>query len=266
MPNAEELIAHGDIASATAALQDVIRKEPGEGKHRIFLAQLLCLAGDWKRAVAQLRLSAELDPAAIPMAQTYREAIVCEVFRQKVFAGEADPLVMGRPEPWLALVVGANRKLASGEAEAAAALRDQAFEVAPARAGWLNDAPFDWVADADMRLGPVLEIIVNGKYFWLPFDAMASITFDPPEDLRDLVWAPATLELPNEGKMAALVPVRYPATVDGGDPAELMARKTTWTEAGAGTFVGSGQRTLSTDGGDTALLGVSSIAMDLQDG
>jgi type VI secretion system protein ImpE len=37
------------------------------------------------------------------MAQTYREGIICEVFREKVFSGEKDPLIFGEPVEWLAL-------------------------------------------------------------------------------------------------------------------------------------------------------------------
>ena len=261
MANPEELIRQGDIASALAALQDVIRSNPGNAKHRVFLFQLLCLMGDWKRAVAQVRLAAELDPAAIPMAQTYREAIICEVYREKVFAGEKDPLVLGEPQPWIALLVEANRLLAAGNSAQAADLRDKAFEAAPTASGTLNDTPFEWIADADMRLGPILEVIVNGKYYWLPFDNIATISFDPPEDLRDLVWAPAMLSLPNEGRMAALVPTRYPGTTKTDDTAALMSRATVWTDAGGETFVGTGQRILTTDTAEIPLLETKSITL-----
>ena len=43
------------------------------------------------------------DPTALTMAQTYREAIICEVYREKVFAGEKAPLDFGEPQEWLAL-------------------------------------------------------------------------------------------------------------------------------------------------------------------
>ena len=31
-------------------------------------------------------------------------------------------------------------------------------------------SPFDWVADADPRLGPVLEAYIDGKYYWVPLE------------------------------------------------------------------------------------------------
>ncbi len=36
-----------------------------------------------------------------------------------------------------------------------------------------------------MRLGPVIEAMVNGRYFWVPFAAIGELDFDPPADLRD---------------------------------------------------------------------------------
>ena len=43
--------------------------------------------GEWDRALTQLTAAAELDPLAVPMAQTYRAAIRCEMLRERVFAG-----------------------------------------------------------------------------------------------------------------------------------------------------------------------------------
>src|SRR5690606_40769521 len=62
---------------------------------------------------------------------------------------------------------------------------DLAFEAAPASAGMLDGKPFEWIADADMRLGPVIEAIINGKYFWLPFASVARLDLEAPADLRD---------------------------------------------------------------------------------
>ena len=54
----------------------------------MFLFQLLGVMGQWERAATQLKVAAELDPA-MPMVQTYREAIRCEWCADEVFAGSA---------------------------------------------------------------------------------------------------------------------------------------------------------------------------------
>ena len=44
-----ELLKAGDPAGALAALQEKVRASPGDARLRIFLFQLLCVLGDWKR-------------------------------------------------------------------------------------------------------------------------------------------------------------------------------------------------------------------------
>lgn len=243
-------------------MQDKVRADPGDPKLRIFLFQLLCVLGDWKRAITQLKLCAELDPAAIPMAQTYREAIICEVFRGKVFSGEKDAMIFGEPSEWIALMGQALKAEAGGEAAKAARLRERAFEEAPASTGEINGARFDWIADADMRLGPILEIIVNGKYFWMPFSAIATLTAEDPADLRDAVWTACHLTLHNGGDFVALIPTRYPGTEKIDDDNAALSRSTNWSEIGDGCQIGFGQRLLATDAGDTAIMDLRLLRID----
>jgi type VI secretion system protein ImpE len=212
-------------------------------------------------------VSAELDPLALSMAQTYREAIICEVYREKVFAGEKSPLVFGEPQDWVALSIEALRLLAGGRADDAAALRAKAFEAAPATSGTLNDAPFEWIADADMRLGPLLEIIINGRYFWAPFSTIQEIRAEGPTDLRDLVWTPVSLKLGTGAEMVGLIPTRYAGTTVDGDEAAKLSRWTDWRDAGGGAFRGVGQRLLATDQGDVALWDLRRLVLgDAEDG
>ena len=56
----EEHLKSGDLAATLNALQDKVRSNPADAKLRIFLFQLLCVLGDWKRAITQLKLSAEM--------------------------------------------------------------------------------------------------------------------------------------------------------------------------------------------------------------
>lgn len=258
----EEHLKAGDPDLTLKTLQDKVRANPADARLRVFLFQLLCVLGDWKRAIAQLKLSAELDEAATMMAQTYREAIICEVYRQKVFAGEKEPLVFGEPQEWLALLIEAQKLLATGKADKAAELRARAFDMAPASSGEINGDRFEWIADADMRLGPVLEVVVNGRYLWLPFSSINTIVMEDPADLRDAVWTAATLTLVNGGEVVALIPTRYPGS-ESGDRNDLkLARATDWVDAGADTFIGLGQRLLTTDQSDIALMDVRTITFD----
>jgi type VI secretion system protein ImpE len=256
-----DLLKANDPEGALRVLREQVRAWPADPRLRVFLFQLLCVMGDWNRAITQLKLCAELDPEATTMARAYREAIICEVFREKVFAGQKEPLIFGEPKDWIALLVEALKALAQDDAARAATLRERAFAAAPETPGEINGTPFAWIADADMRLGPVLEVIVNGRYFWMPFLAIAVLRTEAPSDLRDTVWTPGHVTLRNGGEMVALIPTRYPSTpVEGGGAARL-ARTTDWIDTGEGTFRGIGQRLLATDTGETALMDLRSLQM-----
>ncbi len=262
--DATQLISEGKLAAALGALQDLVRKDAANPKFRVFLFQLLCVLGQWNRALTQLNVAAELDAATLPMAQTYREAIQCEALRAEIFSGQRAPLIFGQPQPWLVLLLEALKMDAAGEHARAADTRAAAFAQAPARAGSVNGEPFEWIADADQRLGPVLEAIVNGRYFWIPLDRVRRIVFDAPADLRDTVWTPVTFTWTNDATTVGLIPTRYSHTVAAGaaDDALLLARRTDWAGPGAGH--GLGQRMFTTDNGDYALMDVRSIDFDAE--
>jgi type VI secretion system protein ImpE len=162
--------------------------------------------------------------------------------------------LFGEPAPWMGVLLQANSLAGQGNYAAAAQLRDQAFDEAPASEGILDGEPFAWIADADSRLGPMLEVILDGKYYWVPFCRIARIVMDKPSDLRDLVWKPATFVWTNGGEAAAHIPTRYPGSEASTDDAIRMARKTDWTEQAGGYAIGLGQRLLATDAGEKSIL------------
>lgn len=259
---AEQSLREGRLQDALAELQAQVRKEPANARYRIFLFQLLAVLGHWERALNQLNVLGEMDAASLPMAQTYREAIRCELLRADVFAGRRSPLVFGDPEPWVALVLEALRLTAEGHPAQAQSARDQAFEAATATPGTLDGQPFEWLADADPRLGPVLEAIVNGRYYWIPFQRVRTIQLEQPTDLRDFVWMPAQFTWANGGETVGLIPARYPESHASADPLVQLGRKTEWLEGQAGVCLGLGQRMLATDRGEYSLLDIRQIELD----
>jgi type VI secretion system protein ImpE len=260
---AEESLREGDLEQALAQLQDRVRKNPAAAKERIFLFQLLSLLGQWERAANQLTVVGELDAKAAPMVQTYRAALGCEALRARVFAGAKTPLVFGDPSEWVARMIEALRLAAEGRAGDAEQLRAEALEHAPAVQGEIDGEPFEWIADADSRLGPVCEAIINGKYYWIPFNRLQVIAIEPPEDLRDFVWMPARLTFANGGESVALVPTRYPGSEAHAEGAIRMARKTDWVQISQASYHGLGQRMFATDAGEYALMAVRRIQIQL---
>jgi type VI secretion system protein ImpE len=263
---AEQALKDGDAQRALKLLTEQVRSHPQDAKLRVFLFQLLCVTGQWDRALNQLNVSLELDPGTLPMVQTYREAIGCETLRLQVFAGQKVPMLFGEPETWIALLIEAMLREGRGEPDAARQLREQALEQAPTTAGQIDGQAFEWIADADSRLGPTIEAVINGRYYWLPWNRLAKVDIEAPEDLRDAVWMPAHFEFTNGGDVVGLIPTRYPDTDLAAGDLLALARRTEWRERSPGEFVGLGQRLLTTDVGDHALMDVRSVVLDQRAG
>jgi type VI secretion system protein ImpE len=250
---AEISLKDGQLDDALAKLQDQVRKNPDVAKHRVFLFQLLAINGQWDRALNQLNVCGNLDASNLAMVQTYREAIRCEILREKIFNGETSPLVFGKPAEWIALLIEALKCSADQRFAEATALRSQAYELAPATRGTFNGKSFEWIADSDTRLGPVLEAVFNGRYYWIPFDRISAVEIEAPADLRDFVWLPAQFTWANGGSAFGLVPSRYPGSEKCQDTAVRLAKKTEWQEPAEGHYYGFGQRVFTTDTEDYAL-------------
>lgn len=249
---ADDLLRAGDLDGARRVLVEVVKADPGHVPTRLFLFQLLCVAGEWARAKTHLTTLAQLSPEAQMLAIVYGQAIDAEATRAAVMAGRERAVVHGGSD-WADGIAAALQLGDSAEAED---VRAAAFDAAPDTPGTIDGTGIDWIADADPRFGPVMEAIIGGRYGLLPFDAVAKIDAEGPKDLRDIVWYPVELTLKAGPRVAALLPARYPDLSD--DPAERAARATGWRDDGRGV----GQRLWATsDGEDRGLLSVRSVEL-----
>lgn len=253
---AEENLRAGRLDEALVGVRAEVRAAPADVKLRRFLFQLLCIAGEWDKALTQLRVLADMDAESLLLARIFEPAIHCEAFRAEVFAGNRSPLVFGEPEEWIGLLVQAGALVARREFAASRELRERALEAAPAVPGEVNGQAFEWLADADSRLGPILEVVLEGKYYWVPFSRIRSVRIEPPTDLRDLVWTPAHFVWINGGEAPGFIPSRYSGTETSPDAELKLAHRTDWTECDPGLYLGSGQRLLATDQTEIPLLEV----------
>ncbi|MBZ0171481.1 MAG: hypothetical protein K8E66_03800, partial [Phycisphaerales bacterium] len=125
-----------------------------------------------------------------------------------------------------------------------------------------NGEPFEWLADTDHRLGPVMEAVIQGKYFWVPFENIAAVTIEGPGALRDVVWAQAEFTWANQGKAVGLIPVRYPGTAEKGPDEARLSRRTEYEDLGDDYGVGVGQRMWATDAGEYPMLETREIVLN----
>ena len=259
--DASELLRQGKLNEALEALQNQVRSDPSNAKLRVFLFQLLCVMGRWDRALTQLSVAAEIDAKTLLMKEVCQQAIQCEALRKEIFAGKKMPLVFGEPQEWVGWMIQANQQSAQGQHREAQALRDKALESAPAVAGRINADGFDWVADADPRMGPILEAIIEGRYFWIPFSNINQIKIDKPEDLRDVIWAPANFVWSNGGTAVGFIPSRYCGSDEAEDDLIRLGRRTDWIEKGPGFAVPVGQRLFATNEAEYPILEVRALTL-----
>src|SRR6185312_14282979 len=204
----ENMLKEGRLDEALQGLTAQVRGNPADAKARVFLFQLLAVLGQWERAQNQLKVSGELDPLNTLLVEAYSRAL----------AGE------------LALLLQSLKLQAEDRHAQAQPLREQAFEQAEAVGGEIDGTPFEWIADADPRFGPCLEMIVNGGYAWVPFTRLKKLVFEAPADLRDKVWAPVQVTWSNGGQAVGFVPCRYPGSERAADGELVLARRTDWSD------------------------------------
>lgn len=257
---AEALLRNGDIAGARAWLAAELRRQPGDGRLRQFFWQLIAVTGDWDKAATQLRALAAADPKAMMLASVYAQALGAMSTRDAVFAGKEKPVSLVGSEPWVEGLLDALHATTTIAADAAAR-SEAALAAAPATAGTIDGVRFDWIADADMRFGPMLEVIVGDAYGFVPFAAVTRIKAKAPEDLRDFVLHAVEIELRSGQTSLALVPVVYPGTHRHNNPLLNLARATEWVDEGGGE-VGIGQRLFATDTIEIELLALRDLRLD----
>ena len=232
MAKADELLATGDVAGARQQLIEEVRANPGDIRIRMFLFQMCSLLGEWERAKAQLETIAKLDPEARMLAVAYSQCIDAEGERAAVFAGEKQASILHK-SAWGDVLTQALQARQQGDA-GADALYEQAFDAAPTSAGATDQgAEFEWIADADSRIGPTIEAIIAGRYGLMPFDALESLTITEPLDLRDTIWMQAEFAMKQGARIAGFVPVRYPGSEKSDDAGVVRGTTTHWvSEAG----------------------------------
>jgi type VI secretion system protein ImpE len=234
-----------------------VRAHPTAVGPRLALFRLACIEGQWERARRQLEAIRALDPETAMFAELYAALIDAEAKRRAVLEGRSALVTIGEPPAFVAHLARALADEAAGEREAAAAQRRAALDSARAVPGELDGVPFTWLMDADSRFGPCLELVVHGRYRWLPLEHLRELASDRPKDLEDVVWLPVRLRLAGGEEVAAHLPGRYPRSETSADPWARLGRATVFDEAGHGL----GGRLLTSEAGDHPLVAIRRIRL-----
>ena len=262
-----QLLSETSLAQAQVLLENDIKANPANANLRAALVQLLCLSGNWSRALTQLKSWQALAPQAEPTVTLLEQTIAAEQRREAVLSGQGRPSMPESHWPWLTLMADA----LSLPVPQACALREQALEQACANPGTATQTDdkeqvFNWLMDGDTRFGPVCEALVNDRYFWLPFSAIAQITFQAPSSTFDLIWRHAHIQLHDGHEQVCQIPLRYPVTNLQADNL-LLARATEWQAlpASDSQYTGFGQKVLMGENSEYPLLNLQTLRFQTED-
>lgn len=227
---AKQLYQAGQLNEAIRALNAEVRDNPTDVQRRTFLFELLCFAGEYDRAEKQLNVLAQSGKQAELGAILYHSALHGSRVRKDLFDKQDYPSSGGEDKDY---------------------------------AGTINGQPFQWMADADPRIGPRLELFAAGAYLWIGFEHIESIELEAPKRLRDLLWAPALVRTAESFKGTelgeVLIPVLYPGSSSSSDDAVRLGRVTEWVEQDGGAPIPLGQKCFLVDGEEFPLLEVRKV-------
>lgn len=238
----KELLAQGQLYSALAYTEALVRKEPMNYRHRTTLFSLLCIAGELPRAEQQLCALGQENEEAAEGSATYAQVLAASRGRDAVLRGAAPGHFLLNEPVYAASQRQVIHCIAQNDLGGAEAALREVEQLRPACLVQVGDR-VGAIRDADDRFAPVAELFVHGEYVWLPWEQVRSLRITGPVHLRDLLWAPVVIEL-DAGPLQAFMPVLYP--VDGAaDELTRLGRVTQWSDNEFGLSIGQGARLLA---------------------
>jgi type VI secretion system protein ImpE len=258
---AKALYDAGDLNAAIEALIKGVKSDPNNTMLRTFLFELLAFAGEWERADRQLDVLGHQSASAEIGVQVYRNCVKAERDRRRLMSDGLAPHFLTEPPQYVDLHLDAINHFRAGNLEALSETLRRAEEERPAFAGSIGDRKFADFRDYDDFFGPVLELIVQDKYTWLPLEQVNQLEIDAPSQLRDLIWSPATIQTPDK-ELRAFIPNLYVDSSLEDDQQIRLGRMTDWKQIGEDVYRGAGLRVFAVDGEEKPILQVRSLKFD----
>jgi type VI secretion system protein ImpE len=258
---AKDLLEFSQLSAAVADLTQDVKAHPTDTHLRTFLFELLCFQGEYQRAGNQLDVIGLKDEKAGIGIEVYRQLLQAEITRRRVFTGAARPTFLLDPPQHVLHQLDGIACLQLGQAGEAKALFAQAGILRPRCEGVVNGHSFTAWRDSDDRISSILEVLIRETYAWIPFEQIHTVRLEPPRQLRDLLWAPITIEVEGGQGGEAFVPVLYAGSEHDDNEQVRLGRLTDWINLGEGIAGGVGQRTFIMDIGERSLLEIRDLTM-----
>ncbi|MEM9828203.1 MAG: type VI secretion system accessory protein TagJ [Planctomycetota bacterium] len=255
----------GNLDAAVDAAIQTVREKPTDRSARFSLVEMLCIAGDFERADKHLDAMLTQSDTPLVTMSLYRQLLRAEVHRHETFLQGRPPELVD--DPGAAIKWSLQALLDARDGDVAVSEppgHGVTFEV--------NGQPAEQLRDLDDVLAAVLELHTpTGKYFWVPWSAIESITISPAKRPIDLLWRHAKVAIDNGPDGDVYLPAIYVApaksetatTDDGPWEGETddhrLGRRTDWVSCKNGWYRGVGQKIFAAGETDWGLHDIQQI-------
>jgi type VI secretion system protein ImpE len=239
---AGELFRAGRLKEAIEAQVQEVKTQPLDQGKRLFLFELLVFAGELDRARRQIDAVTYEDVHLELATGQYRKLFEVEQARHKLRETGPLPRFLSPPPEHARLRLEALENIRLKRFADATTLLEQADDKAPELKGTLNDKPFTVLRDCDDLFGSVIEMVVQGQYYWVPLEEIGTCSIREPKNPRDLIWCPARVQLKQGSGGDVFLPALYPGSHASNDDALRLGRATDWSSGDDGPVRGIGAR------------------------
>lgn len=236
-----------DLDGALRAALEGTAAFPGYAELWFLRFDLELHAEDLDAGRRTLQHIASHDPLNQPGAEICLEILAADVARREVLAGRAAPELLGPDTPALQACARALVALGAGLVAEAERELSLARELAPALAGDADGAPFRELRDVDDPLGPVLELLLPGRYRWVALEQVRWIEVLPLRTFLDFAWVPVHVELRDGAELRAHVPGLYVGSGRHAEDRVRLGHDTRWQRLAPGLSRAAGQRRWQTE-------------------
>lgn len=261
--NASDAYQQGNLSQAIELALAEVKSRPSDAPARLFLAELCCFAGDYERAEKQLDVITQQTTEAALLISLFRQLLRGETARQQVLAEGRPPEIVTplTPAHQLQLEVLTAYRLghAGDAAEKLAALEG----VAPVARGECNGEPFEGIRDLDDRTACALEVITsNGKYYWVGWESLEYLEFQPPQRPLDLLFRRTQISVRGGPEGEVFLPTRYISPRADQSDALKLGRATEWLGNEGEVMAGQGLKTWLVGDRDLTILELESLQFE----
>jgi type VI secretion system protein ImpE len=240
--NIKDQLHHAQLQEAIKTATAAVRTAPQNIQQRQLLCELLTISGDLERADKQWDAVLAQAPQSAISVLPLRQLIRAEQTRVQCFQQGGVPDSFQELTDAQKYTLQAMIEIRQGDLIKAQTFLAQAQAAQPIVSGTYNGREFTGMRDCDdLCAGSIEALTTQGKYYWIPFEHIATLTLHAPEQPLDLIWRQASLTMHNGLTGEIYLPAIYIHTPCENEAARL-GHVTEWQSAQNHPVTGIGQR------------------------